>query len=1021
MKMAARSGLAAMLLFSAIVGGAPSTGCTCKGPSSGGGIGQPAGPQTRPAPPQDPKAFALVSGVVTQGASFGAIPSVRQLVTVLPETEPSAPSPPLSLTASDGTGLQLVALDARAVLQGPLAFTELHLTFRNPQPREIEGRFAITLPQRAAISRLALKLPAGWQEAEVVERQTARRAYEDVLHRKQDPALLEKKAGNEFSARVFPIPAGGLKEIKLAYSQQLESPATPYRLALRGLPKIDRLRVTVFLSKREKQGGARLVQEPVRLEQTDHLPERDFELAQPAGRLSGLRHENLVVARLKPELSVTRAPFKGLLVLMDTSASRAAGFEAQVRLLGQLVEQLAEDHGPRVRLQVTCFDQVLSTVYRGTLGGFTRDRLGAVLARQALGASDLHGALNWAWTTEGYDRLLLITDGVITAGRTEVEQLRSALRSLKPRFTRADAVLVGGIRDEELMAKLVRDNLDSDGVVLDGDRPAVQIARRLGQSTVSNLEVNIPGARWVWPSRLDGIQPDDVVLVFADIPPDRLPAGKPLPIAITGVHKQSLRVPLAEAPRPLLERAWVRARIERLLQQRDTMTPPDKARAAALDRQIVELSTKHRVLCDLTALLVLESEADYRRYGIARRAQSTILTVGETGLELLQRQAPVYPPARGPAGQKADEAPEVGEAPQPPPASGEAPQPPPASPPGEPAVEKKKVAAALKPPPRPAPAPRPSPAEEERVPPHSGRFAKVKALLRRQHGEQALLETLRWRAESPGDVLALVALGETLARLNRPVLAARAYGSIIDLFPSRADMRRFAAQRLESLGRAGLSLAADSYAEAVRQRPDHPNSHRMLAYALARLGRFERACELLSAGLSRSYPEGRFAGVREIMREDLGLIAAAWAAREPERRVEIAKLLARHDTKLPERPSLRFVLSWETDANDVDFHIRDARGGHAFYQRPQLPSGGRLYADVTTGYGPECFAIPGKARAFPYRLSIHYYRRGPMGYGMGRVQIIQHDGKGGLKYAFRPFVVMNDGAFVELGTVRRPL
>jgi uncharacterized protein YfaP (DUF2135 family) len=30
-------------------------------------------------------------------------------------------------------------------------------------------------------------------------------------------------------------------------------------------------------------------------------------------------------------------------------------------------------------------------------------------------------------------------------------------------------------------------------------------------------------------------------------------------------------------------------------------------------------------------------------------------------------------------------------------------------------------------------------------------------------------------------------------------------------------------------------------------------------------------------------------------------------------------------------PSLRFVLDWQTDANDVDFHIHDAKGGHAAF------------------------------------------------------------------------------------------
>ena len=39
-----------------------------------------------------------------------------------------------------------------------------------------------------------------------------------------------------------------------------------------------------------------------------------------------------------------------------------------------------------------------------------------------------------------------------------------------------------------------------------------------------------------------------------------------------------------------------------------------------------------------------------------------------------------------------------------------------------------------------------------------------------------------------------------------------------------------------------------------------------------------------------------------------------------------------------------------------------------------------------------------------------------MGYGMGKVEIIDHDGHGGLTFDERPFVAMNDHAFVELGS-----
>jgi len=64
--------------------------------------------------------------------------------------------PPWSLTASDGSGLALTRVEAKAVFEGPLAYTELHLWFHNPENRRREGTFQITLPEHAAVSRFAM-------------------------------------------------------------------------------------------------------------------------------------------------------------------------------------------------------------------------------------------------------------------------------------------------------------------------------------------------------------------------------------------------------------------------------------------------------------------------------------------------------------------------------------------------------------------------------------------------------------------------------------------------------------------------------------------------------------------------------------------------------------------------------------------------------------------------------------------------------------------------------------------------
>jgi tetratricopeptide (TPR) repeat protein len=287
----------------------------------------------------------------------------------------------------------------------------------------------------------------------------------------------------------------------------------------------------------------------------------------------------------------------------------------------------------------------------------------------------------------------------------------------------------------------------------------------------------------------------------------------------------------------------------------------------------------------------------------------------------------------------------------------------------------------------------------------------------REARARSLAET--WSTEAPGDVLALLALGEAWEAAGETAAAARAYGSLIDLFPGRADLRRLAGERLERLGEPGLALAIDTYRKAALDRPDHASGHRLLAWALLRAGRFEEAFAALETGLGERYPEGRFAGVERILREDLGLVAAAWLGAAPARRADVLARLEARGARIEAEPSLRFVLSWETDANDVDLHVYDRRGGHAYYEQPKLGSGGELYADVTTGYGPECFAIrsPERRPAAPYRLAVHYYRRGPMGYGMGVLQVVEHDGRGGLAVESRPFVVMADGAMLGLGEV----
>ncbi|HEX7843872.1 MAG TPA: hypothetical protein VF469_40635, partial [Kofleriaceae bacterium] len=309
-------------------------------------------------------------------------------------------------------------------------------------------------------------------------------------------------------------------------------------------------------------------------------------------------------------------------------------------------------------------------------------------------------------------------------------------------------------------------------------------------------------------------------------------------------------------------------------------------------------------------------------------------------------------------------------------------------------------------------------AENRKKPALHGPLAEIERALAAGNAKAALARARAWHDKQPGDVLALIGLGDALEAEHDLETAARVYGSIIDLFPARADFRRFAGERLERIGNAQRALIVDTYRRAVDERPDHLTGHRLLAYALVQGGQYAEAFAAILDGIDRRYPAQRFAGAERVLAEDVGMIGAAYIAHVPGKRDEVLAQLARRGIELATRPSTRFLLYWETDANDVDFHIRDAHGGHAWYSHMQLPSGGELYADITTGYGPECFAIPGTPKAGPYRLSINYYSQGPMGYGMGLLQIQKFDGQGNLRFEDRPYVIMTDHAFVDLGTYR---
>jgi hypothetical protein len=533
---------------------------------------------------------------------------------------------PLALTASDGSGLTLTGLTGRATIEGPLAFTELRLDFHNPEDRVREGTFAITLPPGATIARFAMAIGDRWQEAEVVARPLARRAYDDFLHRRQDPALLEQAAGNQFTARVFPIPAAATKHLIVAFSQPLGD--RPYTLPLRGLPAIGAVDVAVDVR------GADGAVTHHRVRERAWRPDRDVVIA--GGGAAAVAAGELVVATVAvPATALPPEPAPPqVLIAIDTSASRALGFAAQVGAAAALIDGLEARHGAALPLRVVAFDQEAQTIYRGPAAGFGGAQTAALVERGAAGASNLAPLLAALAGASPGGQLVLVTDGVWTAG-PPLAETTAALGRLG--LGRVDVVLTGGLRDASAAAAMTRAGTRA-GDVHDLDDGIDAVLAGLGEPVAVDQAVAIAGARWVSPARLTVARPGRPVMIYARV----ADATRPLEITI-GAVGQTVR-PIA-APPALVERAVAGAELTDLEARLATAAPTE---AEALRAAVIERSIAARVLSSQTSYLVLETEADYARYGIDR-ARRVVLTLDDAGLRAIQptNPLPVAPPRPG--------------------------------------------------------------------------------------------------------------------------------------------------------------------------------------------------------------------------------------------------------------------------------------------------------------------------------------------------------------------------------------
>lgn len=119
---------------------------------------------------------------------------------------------------------------------------------------------------------------------------------------------------------------------------------------------------------------------------------------------------------------------------------------------------------------------------------------------------------------------------------------------------------------------------------------------------------------------------------------------------------------------------------------------------------------------------------------------------------------------------------------------------------------------------------------------------------------------------------------------------------------------------------------------------------------------------------------------------------------------------------------LQILLTWDTDATDLDLHVVEPSGEECYHGKRQTAAGGVLEVDDTDGYGPEAYLLA-QAPLGEYRISVAYYAAGRAAQTEANVEVVLREGRPSERRLQFPITLTHEGETLEVGSflVDRPL
>ncbi|MDD3550827.1 MAG: VIT domain-containing protein [Methanothrix soehngenii] len=456
-------------------------------------------------------------------------------------------------------------------IKDQVATTRVDQVFVNDNPWTAEGTYIFPLPQGAAVSDFVMWVDGKAVHGEILEADEARTIYDDVVRRMKDPALLEYVGRKALKASVFPIPPGEERKIELEYSQILPVenglvhyiyPLSTERFSSRPL---EDLVVRAQIESREPLKAVYSSRHEVSidreddyhallgLEQSDVLPDRDFELfytisSEKIGlNLLSFKEEGqdgffLLLAAPDVKVNEEEIVVKDIILVLDTSGSMQGEKMDQAK---EAARYVLNHLNPLDRFAIVSFATTTRSFSPSLEPAAQADKGKDFLDRlEAMGSTDINRAMIEAVGLAEEVRpttLIFLTDGLPTEGVTVTGAILDNVAREAPDNVRIFSFGVGDDVDTDLLDQISLDHGGASTYVRPGEEIDEEVSafyRRVKMPVLSDLSLD-----WgdiivdqVYPQRIPDLFAGSQLIMLG-----RYREGGPAKITLKGMVNQEER------------------------------------------------------------------------------------------------------------------------------------------------------------------------------------------------------------------------------------------------------------------------------------------------------------------------------------------------------------------------------------------------------------------------------------------------------------------------------------------------